>query len=65
MVERLADLASRDAGVKDHDLLLQSELLKCLKAAANHKQVGASGGGGARFSLSLRRAIRSREKKTS
>jgi hypothetical protein len=45
-VERLADLASREER-KDHELLLQSELLKCLKAAANHKQVWVDVGMGA------------------
>jgi len=36
LVERLADLASMDTR-RDHELLLQSELLKCLKAAVNHR----------------------------
>jgi hypothetical protein len=36
LVERLADIASMDER-GDQELLLQSELLKCLKAATNHK----------------------------
>jgi len=36
LVERLADIASMDER-DDRELLLQSELLKCLKAATNHK----------------------------